>query len=493
MSSLLVFLNFLVIIIIFALVYSIKKNRNSILEIKGNYEKLKKSHFKLTIVEKELETQYNKLQEKDKKIEYLAFYDDLTNLPNKLSLIEKLKKITNFEEKISFSLIFIDIDNFKNINDIFGYDYGDKILIIIGNILKNTLNENSSLFRWCGNEFVILVENCNHQCQSSKIAENIIFIFNNGFNIDQKKVYLTASIGISTYPNDSNNIDDIIKNSEIAMYKSKSTGKNKYCFYDKKILDSLYRKTLIEKHLRDAIHNNELYIKYQPQYDVITENIVGYEALLRWNSKELGEVSPSEFIPVAEESDLIPEIGNWVLKNSCLQNKKWINNGISHVIAVNISAIQFEQKNFVEIVKNILNETNLEAKFLELEITETTLIKSFEKSIEIIEVLRELGIKVSLDDFGTGYSSLSYLKKLPINNLKIDKSFIDDINISDNSKSILQCIVQLAHMINLKVIAEGIETANQSKILKNIDCDFAQGFFFSKPITTKEIEKILFK
>jgi diguanylate cyclase (GGDEF) domain len=482
-----IFIHFFVVAVFLVLICVIIRDRKIGGKVNNTYKELKDT-------KEELKKQFDELLEKDAKIKYLAYHDSLTKLWNKSYLIKKLCEIVDLEnEDVKFALLFLDIGDFKNTNDILGHHYGDQLLILIAKKLHKIIGDKCSIYRWGGDEFIVLLENYNEKTEVISLADSIINNLNDEFRIDEKKVYVSLNIGVAIYPYDANDINHIIKNSEVAMYEAKKLGKNKYRFYDKMIFEKIYRKDIIEKHLRNSIKNNELSVKYQPQYNIETKRVVGYEALLRWNSKELGEVSPEEFINVAEESGIIVLLGEWILNESCKQNSKWIQKGIKNIIAINISPIQFEQRDFVDIVRNALKENNLEPELLELEITETSLIKSLDKSIKTIEKLKKIGVKVSLDDFGTGYSSLNYLKNLPLDNLKIDKSFINDIVISDNSKYILTGIIQLAHMLNLRVIAEGIETDEQYEILKDINCDIAQGFLFSKPISNKEIEKLIYK
>lgn len=439
-------------------------------------------------VTKELENKCARLQENDKRSKCLAYYDGLTKLPNKTSFSDKLCEIiTSNSKSAKFALLFIDIDRFKEINHTLGHHYGDQLLVLITAILQNMIPPACTLYRWCGDEFVIIYEDFEDKLPPAKVAENVLAGIRPAFEIDGKKAHITLSIGIALYPEDGCTLSDIIKSAEIAMYNSKDSGRNQYAFYTKETHTRLCRKSLIEKHLRTAIENEEFTVLYQPKYSLISREIVGYEALLRWDNEELGQVSPMEFIPVAEESGLILFIGNWVLKTACLQNAQWVQEGICYPVAVNISPMQFEQSNFSEVIQNILRETKLLPQYLELEITETILIKSVEKSIRTIKSVKEVGVGVSLDDFGTGYSCLNYLKLLPINSLKIDKSFIDDLSTCKSSRTILQGIVQLAHTMNLEVIAEGVETANQREILKEIGCDIVQGFYFSKPKSCREI------
>ncbi|MDD7794196.1 putative bifunctional diguanylate cyclase/phosphodiesterase [Clostridium sp. 'White wine YQ'] len=480
-----IFLHFLVVVMFLMLIVAIMRDKKSGVKVENTKKELKET-------KEELKKQYDELVEKDEKIKYLVNHDRLTKLCNKSYLIKRLCGIVDSENKTKkFALLFLDIGDFKNTNDILGHHYGDQLLILIAQKLRKIKDDKCSVYRWGGDEFIVLFDNYKEKTEVIALAESVINNINDEFKIGGKKVYVSLNIGIAIYPYDGTDINNIIKNSEVALYEAKKLGKNKYRFYDKMLFEKIYRKDILEKYLRNSIKNNELSIKYQPQYNVESRKIIGYEALLRWNSKELGEISPVEFISVAEDSGLIISLGEWILREACRQNSKWIEKGIKNIIAINISPIQFEQRDFVEIVRNVLEENNLEPEQLELEITETALIKSLDRSIKTLEKLKKLGVKVSLDDFGTGYSSLNYLKNLPIDNLKIDKSFINDIAISDNSKHILTGIIQLAHMLNLKVIAEGIETDEQYEILKKINCDIAQGFLLSKPISKNEIEKLL--
>lgn len=457
----------------------------------NNNEKLKKSYEHIIIDKNKIMDQYKLLLEKDKEIDYLKQYDNLTKLPNRNLLNSRLQESFKERKVSNYSLFFIDIDNFKNINETLGHDYGDELLFLVGKMLKDALSEDYSLFRWGGDEFVIILEKSSDKGQLSQMADEIANCLDKKVKMCKKQIYITLSIGIAVFPIDASNSKDLVKNAEIAMYHAKDFVGNKHVFYTKELEEKINRKEKIQKCLRNAILQDELSILYQPQYSIKHGNIIAYEALLRWKNEELGEVSPNEFIPIAEQSNLIISIGNWILKNACRQNSIWVEAGFKNIVAVNISAVQFEQKNFILNLKNILSATNLKPEFLELEITETVLIKSFEKSIETIKKIKLMGINVSLDDFGTGYSSLSYLKKLPIDKLKIDKCFTDDICISNSGKLILQGIVRLAHTINLEVIAEGVETEEQAKKLEEFDCDIAQGFLFSRPINNEKMEELL--
>ena len=432
----------------------------------------------------------------ERKISHMAYHDELTDLPNRalfnLNLDTELKNIK--ENKKSGTVFFIDLDNFKYINDTYGHTYGDKILFCIADRLRKYISEDLLVSRFVGDEFVVLGKNIRDRKEAEKLAKKLLNIFSEPMEIVCKKVFLTASIGISIYPNDGHTIETILQNVDAAMYAAKENGKNTFCFFETSLYESILYKTRLETALRQALENNELYLNYQPLVDSKSRRIMGVEALLRWNNPSIGNVSPVEFIPYAEETGLIISIGQWVLREACRQNKLWHDKGYEDIIvAVNISEIQLRQENFIEIVKNILAETGLDPVFLEFEITESRLMESMSTNVKILEELKKLGIKISLDDFGTGYSSLNYLKALPIDTVKIDKSFIDNICSSYDENAITEGIILLAHRIGLNVTAEGVELKEQYELLSNEQCDKIQGYIFSKPLVPEKIEEMILK
>ena len=333
-----------------------------------------------------------------------------------------------------------------------------------------------------------------NESEVESYAKKLLDLFNKPFKIDNKQIYITASIGVALYPKDGTDTNTILKNADSAMYKAKELGKNRFALFDPEMYLKLERKTCIERILRTAIENNELSINYQPQYDAQNNEIFGFEALLRLNSKELGFISPLEFIPIAEECGYITKLSQWVLNESCKQSVKWLNAGYKFKsISINISSVDLQQPDFLENIKDILKNTSINPNIVELEITETVLMQSLDSSINILKKLMDMGIRIALDDFGTGYSSLSYLRKIPISTLKIDKSFIDNITSNKKEESIINNIIQMAHSMDLKVVAEGVETKEQLSILKERNCDYIQGYYFSKPLPASEIEKLLNK
>lgn len=430
-----------------------------------------------------------------KKIENLAYYDTLTGLPNRFHLKEKLNSILELREEnenFNGAVMFIDIDNFQLINDTFGHDVGDLILKLVGEKLKKFESEDRFVARSGGDEFVFLIKYITDKTCLKSLSSQIKAILNKPFRIGDNEHYITVSTGIALYPDNGNNLNDIMINSELAMYKAKETGKNRYTFYEKFMNEDLYEKLFIQNALRNALKNNEFKLYYQPQIDIKTGKIYGFEALIRWLSPEYGSISPVKFIPIAEEMGIIINIGQWILKNACEFAKK-INETDEHklIVSVNISVLQLIQNDFVDTVKQALTKTELRPDLLGIEITESTLIDSFKPSCEKLLTLKNLGIDISLDDFGTGYSSLNYLRQLPINKLKIDKSFIDDLSSADIGNDLIENIIIIAHKLNLDVVAEGVEVSSQLDILEQFQCDTIQGYLISKPLSEDETVKFI--
>lgn len=424
------------------------------------------------------------------KLQRLAYYDPLTNLPNRTSFKEDLEKIIGYYEKVA--LLYIDIDNFKYINDTMGHSYGDMVLISTGDKLTDTLSKYGNVYRHGGDEFSVILNKIKDRDEVEKIVENIFEEFKNPIDIQGILINISLSIGISMYPDDSKEAEELFVDSDIAMYKSKEKGKRTYVFFDEAMRTAMEKRTNLEMYLTEALKNNEFFLNYQPQLNVKTGKIDGFEALIRWKSPVLGMVPPLSFINVAEESGLIVPIGEWVLKTACTFIKKLYEEGFKeHRVSVNISIVQLMQEDFVEKVLQILKEVDLPAESLELEITESILIKSFDYFNKKIEILKSKGIGIALDDFGTGYSSLSYLKKLKVNTIKIDKSFIDDILVNDESKTLASTIIEIGHKVGLTVVAEGVEEKKQCEFLINNNCDKIQGYYFSRPVSEQQIKEML--
>ena len=425
----------------------------------------------------------------EERIEYLAYHDLLTRLPNNIYFSSKLKKAMNNGRG---AVLFLGIDNFKNINDTLGHNYGDLLLTICAELIKSLAIDYGIAARFGGDVFSILIYNVDKKEILHNICNEIINSFRNPFEVREMEVYCTVSIGIALFPNNGKEASEILKNADTAMHNSKNAGKNNYSFYDEKIAEKLIRKSDIENGLRNAIENDELQLYYQPQVNIKSNKIKGLEVLLRWISPKFGLVSPDEFIPIAEETGLIIKIGAWVLDRACKQCKEWLDKGyIFGTISINISPLQINKKYFLKLVKEVTAKNNLNPEILELEITERTLIKSIRDNAEILKKLMNMGIRISIDDFGKGYSSLNYLTILPINTLKIDKAFIDNINEDSKHRAIVKCIIRLAKDLKYSVIAEGVEERVQKEYLETIGCDYIQGYYYSEPLPEKEFEKLL--
>lgn len=430
----------------------------------------------------------------EEEIHNLAYYDTLTGLPNRTLFMDRL--ITSLAQsrrsRQKVAVLYLDLDNFKAINDTQGHAYGDDLIKNVAIKMRNCIRECDTVARLGGDEFVILQPQIKDLNDVSSFAERLLQAFNDPWTLSGQEFYVTASIGISIYPNDGKDSVTLLKNADAAMYKAKGIGKNNYKFYIKSMNDELVDRMEIENRLRRAVERSEFVVYYQPQIDLITGKIVAVEALVRWIDEIQGLIPPMKFIPIAEETGLILQIGEWVLKTACSQIKEWNDKGISQIIvAVNLSARQFQQSNVVDMVKKVLRETGLEPKWLELEITEAIAMKDMDNAVATMKKFKEVGISVTMDDFGTGYSSLNYLKKLPITNLKIDKSFVHDITSSKNEEAIAKVVILLSHNLNLKITAEGVETQEQLDFLKNEKCDKVQGFLFSEPVSAEETEKLL--
>lgn len=473
---------------------SIKRNEYLITKLVESYENLEVSNEELIAAEEELRGQYELLQSNKKDMYKLAYYDSLTDMPNRALFLNNLqdainKSIVNGE---SGALIFVDLDNFKNINDTLGHNIGDELLKIIGKTLDEGVGNYGTVYRSGGDEFSIIIHSIKDIAKIEDVCNKIVLSFLEAFKIKNNQIYATSSLGITLFPNDGKDINILMKNADISMYKSKLEGKNRFTFFNEKIYHSMVRKALIEKQLRSAIENGELFINYQPIVDAKTQKLKGLEALIRWINKELGFVSPVEFISIAEEMGLIVPIGYWIFEKVAEQMSEWKSKGYDIEIAsVNVSSIQIRQADFAETLKGILEKTKCKGEWINIEITEGTLITMTEQNLKVFNEIREMGMTLSLDDFGTGYSSLNYLKNIHFDILKIDKSLVDDVHINSNSRDIVDGIIQLAHKINLEVSAEGAELKEQVETIRDMDCDMIQGYYFSKPLMKDEFENIL--
>lgn len=426
--------------------------------------------------------------ENEKQIEFMAYYDELTDIPNRNYFVKTLKnEIKNTKNK--FAVHFVDLDHFKHINDTFGYHFGDQLLKACADRLKNLLIENVFIARMTGDEFLILQRNIKDEEEATQFAEKLIEMFKSPINVDGYEIYTSLSIGISIYPDYGKEPDDLIKQADSAMYVIKKDNRNNYKVYRPSFTEGFRERLELENELHRAIKDKDFELYFQPQIDIKTNKIIGLEALCRWNHPVRGIISPGEFIPIAEKTGLIVELGDWVLREACRQNKEWQDMGLPKVkVSVNLSAKQVIQRDLISQVKEILNETSLEPKYLELEITESVAMTNEKYIFETLKDIQQLGVNIALDDFGTGYSSLRYISQFPLSKLKIDRVFIQ--NRTAQNEAIVKTIIHLSHSLNLRVSAEGVEREEDLLFLHQQNCDEVQGFYFSKPVPKSEVKKL---
>jgi diguanylate cyclase (GGDEF)-like protein/PAS domain S-box-containing protein len=423
---------------------------------------------------------------REREIRQLAYYDFLTKLPNRKLFeqeVDSFIKSSHFNNK-QFAIIFLDLDNFKWVNDSLGHHFGDKVLIHVSKAISEIIGEDSIFARLGGDEFVILSP-YDEILSISQLATKVIDTTKDPITIDNTDLNLGWSIGISLFPQNATTYDELLKCADTAMYEAKENGKNNFQYFSESMNENAKKRLQIDTQLRSAIKQDEFSLVYQPKISSKDLNILGFETLLRWNNKELGFIPPDEFIPIAEQSGYIYDIGLWVIEKAFSDFNNIHNQNISKkfTLAINISGKQLEEENFLSDVKNLIKTTNVKIDSIEFEITETSLMNNIDKVIPVLNELKQLGITISIDDFGTGYSSMSYLKRMPIDTLKIDKTFISDLEHSDEDKAIVEATIALAKSLKLSTVAEGVETQNQSHILKNLECNIYQGYYYSKPLS----------
>lgn len=431
------------------------------------------------------------IKRSEEKLDHLAHHDPLTDLPNRLLFNARLEQsIKQAKRNRSvFAVLFLDLDRFKNINDSLGHKAGDELLQQLAERVSQEIRLSDTFARISGDEFVILLENTGNAQNTAVAVEKIMAVFNRAFPLGGHEIRITASIGISLYPANGKSAATLLRNADAAMYRAKNEGRNSYQFYTKEMTSSAFERVVIENALRMALTRNEFHLVYQPQLRLQNRKLIGVEALIRWHHPELGEISPSKFIPLAEENGLIHDIGSWVLRAACLQGRQWMKKGFNFGrIAVNVARPQFQHSDFVDKVKAILDDSQLPADKLEFEVTESFIMQNTEHAVQQLEALRRLGLSLAIDDFGTGYSSMSYLKLLPIQKLKIDQSFIRDIPFDTNDMAISEAVIALGKALDLRVIAEGVETEQQAEFLLEKGCQEAQGYLYGRPVTVEEFE-----
>ena len=432
----------------------------------------------------------------DIQIHKQAHYDDLTGLTNKALFHDRLETNLHAADRKDevIVVLFIDLDNFKYVNDSMGHAAGDRLLKIIANKLNDSVRKGDTVSRWGGDEFTILLPNVKRISGIFKLCERILNEQFKNVIIEGQELRITASIGIAIYPQDGDNADQLIKNADAAMYKSKELGKNQFHLYKPNMNSKIMERLNFESGLFKAIENEEFNIVYQPQLGLNTNKIIGFEALVRWNKPDKGVLAPYKFIPIAEETNLIIPLGEWIIRKVCNQAKKWHDMGYKLTAGINISAKQFNQDRIINVIKDAIKTTKIDPKFIELELTESVIMQDVDRTINIFKEFKSMGISISIDDFGTGYSSLSYLKEFPIDKLKIDQSFISNItNHQSDDANIANLVIDLGHKLGLEVIAEGVETQDQINFLKKYACDQIQGFILSKPLEISKFEALLEK
>lgn len=437
------------------------------------------------------------IRQQEEYIRHMAYSDPLTGLPNRELFNELLHQSLAQAQRHDrhLAVLFLDLDRFKVINDTLGHTVGDQLLQAVANRLKNCCRRDQDVVaRRGGDEFIILLPDLDAPQDAVRVAQTIIDSFDKTFILPEHELFIGSCIGISLFPADGSDVDTLIKNADMAMYRAKELGRNRFHLYNSSMDAQAATRLTMEISLRRALKGDEFFLDYQPKINVKTGRVVSFEALARWKDPERGLVEPKQFIPLAEETGLIVQLGEWVLRTACAQNKAWQDANYPQLrVAVNFSPRQFLVHQLAEMVENVLAETNLDPCWLELEVTEGIMLQNVDSTIKTLRRLSALGVHISIDDFGIGYSSLSYIKKLPINTLKIDKSFISDITSNPDDAAIATAVINMAQSLRLNVIAEGVENEEQAKLLKSLQCSEMQGFFFSRPLSAEKFPFILDK
>jgi diguanylate cyclase (GGDEF)-like protein len=430
----------------------------------------------------------------EEQIEFHAYHDVLTALPNRKLFTDRLRHALTRAKRTSKALavMFIDIDHFKTINDTLGHTAGDELLLEMARRLRACVRDDDTVARIGGDEFTIILSELRHPEDAIGVAQKILEAVQVPLTIGSMPIVVTASVGISLYPADGADPEALLRNADSAMYRAKEAGRNTYQLCTDEMKQRAMDRLSVESRLRTAVRDHQLILAYQAQINLVTGRTVGVEALVRWNDPERGVMEPAAFIPIAEESRLIVPLGEWVLRTACRQTKEWHDRGAGPVrVAVNLSARQFQQQDLVEMVQSALEDVDLSPSSLELEITETTAMQNAEVTVEVLRALRELGVGISIDDFGMGYSSLNYLRRFPITGVKIDRAFVSDVTTNDGDAAIVSAVIGMARSLRLRVIAEGVETAEQFAFLRSHDCDEAQGYYFGRPVFSNEMTRAL--
>lgn len=430
----------------------------------------------------------------EERIRFLAQHDALTGLPNRILFSDRIAQaiVQARRNREQLGVLFLDLDGFKHINDSLGHQVGDRVLRMTARRLQRCVRDGDSVARLGGDEFVISLPSLSESSDAMMIAGKVLESLREPFVVEQHELHLSGSVGISVYPSDGDDAESLMRAADIAMYHAKEKGRNNYQFFTSGLNEAAQRRLMIANRLHQAWQRGELAVDYQPQVDLESNRIFSTEALLRWHQSDIGHISPNEFVRVAEETGLIAPIGEWVLRQACEQLRRWRTAGFSDLrVAVNLSPQQFRRPGFADLVRDILHDARLSPELLEMEITEGVLMTQSAENLAILEQLAETGVRLAVDDFGTGYSSLSYLQRFPVHTLKIDRSFVDGIGADENDTAIVTAIIAMAHSLRLKVVAEGVETADQAMFLRSHGCLAAQGFFYSKPVNALQLGQLL--
>ena len=430
-------------------------------------------------------------KESQERIQYLAHYDSLTGLPNRILLADRMKIAIGNAARYSkrLALLFVDLDRFKLVNDSLGHEIGDKLLKVAAERMQSTIRHIDTISRLGGDEFIVLLSQIAAAEDAARVAEKLIAAVSQPYRIEEHELLLTASVGISIYPDSGTEANSLLRNADASMYSAKEAGRNRYRFYSEDLTSRVTERLSLERDLRRAIERDEIFVVYQPQIELATRRVIGAEALMRWRQPGRGLVLPASFIPVAEDSGLILPLGEHILRESCVQARQWCDRyGFDVGVAVNISAVQFRQKDFTEVVLRVVADTGISPRCLELEVTESVVMQGVESAAEKLRILGAHGIKIAIDDFGTGYSSLSYLRQFTVDRLKIDQSFIHDLPDNADAEAIIRAIVAMGRSLGLHVIAEGVETEAQAQFLQSIECDESQGYLYAKPMMARDFE-----
>ena len=428
------------------------------------------------------------------RLQHMAHHDALTDLPNRNLFLDRLQQSltrARWHDRL-VAVMFLDLDRFKNINDTLGHTVGDQLLLQLSERLSNSVRDGDTIGRFGGDEFAILLDDINSDSHISLLAEKLLDTLKKPFKINKHELFVTASIGISIFPNDGEDSDTLLRNADVAMYRAKDLGKNNYQFYSDDLSARIFERMTLESHLRHALERNEFVLYYQPQIDTRTQKIMGVEALLRWKHPEFGLVTPNNIVPLMEETGLIEKVGHWALETACRQARKWHDAGWTYLhLSVNISSRQFNDPDFISLVHDIISTTGINPEYLELELTESMLIRNASATINALNTLSSLGVRFAIDDFGTGYSSLSYLRRFPIDTIKIDRSFIHDVTDNPDDAAIASAIIVMGQNLSLNVIAEGVENQQQLEFLSSRNCHYLQGNLFSRPLPAEEFSTLL--